>query len=368
MVKKLFFVVMLFVVPICVVAQIQVNMPRFSIYNLTPPSLCELNVVNTFSPIAVSLEVTITNFQNDRLVQVITNPFTIPSGFFSIQENNLSIATVNYGSVASAVYLNLNRLLPAGSYTYCARFFQGAKNVGEYRDQLYSDVSNGPFLINPEDKETIQSPHPVFIWNFNDAGMFQLPSMADGAIPSEFYRFYMVAISNDQMAQEAISTNLPLFIKNNLRTNSVQYPVDAPPLQINQRYAWQIQKVSAGQILTTSEAWEFKYDTSKTLIQAKDYVLLEKNKVLTNHFLFNNLRVCYEEILDSGQLKIAFYNTKGRLISNGFINKNVVKGFNCFEIDLEEAAHFVSRKRYLCIIRNTKGEVYQIGFVFNSNL
>jgi hypothetical protein len=366
--KKILFCICIFCsLPFFVRAQIQVNLPRFSIYDLTPQSLCELNIINTAGPLTVSMEVTIVNFQNDRLIQIITNPFTVSSGISNLQGSSIGLASVNFGNVPSATYLNLNRLLPAGSYTYCARFFQAGLQVGEYCDQLNSDVSNTPFLLSPEDKEVVISTNPVFVWNFNDAGMFNLPTIADGSFPSEQYRFYLVELATNYTPQEGIQSNLPLFIKNNLRTNTVQYPADAPLLQLGHRYAWQIQKVSAGQILTTSEAWEFRYDTLMTKIAPLDYIVLKRNTVNDEHFVQKNLRVCYKEELDSAQLRIAFYNTKGQLISDGLLFKNVLKGSNCFEIDLEDVAHFKVRKSYLCVIRNSKGEAFQIRFIYKPN-
>lgn len=103
-------------------------------------------------------------------------------------------------------------------------------------------------LIQPYDKDTIETIYPVFSWHY----------VEDPTLRFEVkYSFTLVELNEDQSAQAGITVNTPLLHLQDVSGFQFSYPFDAPQLEYNQRYGWQVQRRVNGVVTSESEAWEF---------------------------------------------------------------------------------------------------------------
>ena len=58
--------------------------------------------------------------------------------------------------------------------------------------------------------------------------------------PMEGYTLKIVEIIGEQSADNAMKTNKPYFIQDNINSTSFQYPVSAKQLEDGKKYAWQV--------------------------------------------------------------------------------------------------------------------------------
>lgn len=104
------------------------------------------------------------------------------------------------------------------------------------------------FLIGLPDKDTIDHQHPVFNW-------FYTSSQQGRDIVR--YNFILTELKKNQSAQSGVTVNQPLLRINGVQGFQLMYPYDAPKLEFNKRYGWQLEKTVNNVIVEKSEAWEF---------------------------------------------------------------------------------------------------------------
>ncbi len=118
-------------------------------------------------------------------------------------------------------------------------------------------------LISLPDHDTIDYRYPVFNWYY--------VSVPDGR-DNVRYNYILTELNANQSALTGVTVNQPLFRINDVQGFQLVYPFDAPELQYNHRYGWQLEKTVNGIITEKSEAWEFTL-YREILIPAKYAVL-----------------------------------------------------------------------------------------------
>lgn|SRR5690554_150847 len=103
-------------------------------------------------------------------------------------------------------------------------------------------------LIQPYDKDTIETVYPMFSWHYMDLS---------GPRTDVKYSFILVELTKEQSASAGLVVNTPLIHIDGIAGFHFSYPFDAPPLEYNNRYGWKIQKKINGVVVSESEAWEF---------------------------------------------------------------------------------------------------------------
>jgi hypothetical protein len=88
-----------------------------------------------------------------------------------------------------------------------------------------------PTLVYPGNGDTIQALFPVFNWTV----AYPLTAGKGGG-----YRVRLVEVLGNQTPEAAIQANPDWFSQNNIPQNVLAYPVSAPLLRQNKRYAWQV--------------------------------------------------------------------------------------------------------------------------------
>jgi|SRR5690554_705625 len=153
-------------------------------------------------------------------------------------------------------------------------------------------------LIQPYDKDTIETVYPVFSWYATDF---------IGKRDEVQYIFTVVELKKDQSAHAGLLVNTPLLRIGNIQVYQFSYPFDAPELKYNHRYGWRVQKKVNGIIVTESESWEF--------ILYKKIVLPQKYAVLNTDFTSSIYDVNSEGF---------YFKLKSRYKSNGSLNYKVL--------------------------------------------
>lgn len=153
-------------------------------------------------------------------------------------------------------------------------------------------------LIQPYDKDTIETVYPMFSWHYMDLS---------GPRTDVKYSFILVELTKEQSASAGLVVNTPLIHIDGIAGFHFSYPFDAPPLEYNNRYGWKIQKKINGVVVSESEAWEFIL--YKEIIVPKKYVVL--NTDFTSFIYDVNREGLY-------------FKLKSRYKSNGTLNYKVL--------------------------------------------
>lgn len=219
---------------------------------------------------------------------------------------------------------------------------------------------NNIFLVSLPDKDTIDHKHPVFNWYYT-------PTPEGRDIIK--YNFVLTELKKNQSAQAGVTVNQPLLRINGVQGFQFAYPFDAPELEYNKRYGWQLEKTVNNIIVEKSEAWEFilykpvnepyKYATLGTKPDATVYEASE-GKV---HFKLN-------ERYNSNDVKFFIYDTENKRTAARLkkdLNEKqtdsspslVKTGSNFFELDVRS----MSSGYYKLLVVNAKGQQYQLNFL-----
>lgn len=111
-----------------------------------------------------------------------------------------------------------------------------------------ANSQNSLFLVSLADKDTIDHKYPVFNWYYT--------SMKEGRDVIR-YNYTLVELKNNQSATAGVTVNQPKLRINGVQGFQLVYPYDAPELEYNKRYGWQLEKTVNNVIVEKSEAWEF---------------------------------------------------------------------------------------------------------------
>lgn len=355
-----------FLISVClavsnVYGQTKIVSSSFSNYNVSPEAMCGVNISNGSGEISLTIESRITNIQGVELIKVVSNPITIKNGVYNSLQLGLKIYNASYQNSSVAEFVRIYHQLPSGKYSYCVSLKLNDGSGDELCDDIESQNSTFLTLINPIDKDTIETFNPVLIWNHSES--FNILQQG------EYYRMVVSEIKNDQNAESAINVNSPLLQQNFLTKHDVLYPFDAPKLIAGQRYAWQVQKLTNGIITNKTEAWEFILKTKnngvKMLVEITPKLNISPYTVVDEkiYFMFK------EEYASSNKnLNVLITNSKGDEVKLKNDEKNsgsnsVIKstGINRYEIDLTGIG--LKEGTYVMKILNEKNQSFLLKFV-----
>ena len=226
----------------------------------------------------------------------------------------------------------------------------------EYCDEIESNFNQFLYLVYPADKDTIETSTPLLTWAHSEP--FSILTQG------EYYRMVVTEMKERQTAEEAVTVNSPIMMKNYLTAHSVQYPYDAKELQSGNHYAWQVQKIANGIITNKTEAWEFVVATP-SVIQDYKYSSLQK-QLDGGIYVANNNKVFFkfQEAYSSGKITCKIYDSKRKEILPKLNNEGMLgnslnfkqNGYNRFEINLNDME--IKKGIYTLEVKNEKGELY----------
>ncbi|MFI5136688.1 MAG: hypothetical protein ACHQIM_02595 [Sphingobacteriales bacterium] len=349
--------------PLWSLSQVSILSTSVNSFNITPGSLCQVNVMNTFGDVQAVLEADIFGADNTSLLKVTTNTFILKKGLNSLGMN-ISIGSAQYGNNEVSTHIKTFHTLPSGKYHACwtIKLFSHDASGDQLCEDVESENTAFLFLVFPADHDTIDSPMPLLSWSHSDP--FNIGSTGD------FYRMVVVKLNPGQSAESGVMTNTPVFMKNSLLRHEVQYPYDAPSLVVGERYGWQVQKISNEVIVNKTEAWDFVLRPPLSSNDNK-YAML-KTKLDAGYYLSKNEKIYFrfEERYQAGAgLSSVIYDPKMKILrpnaknekSPGQEQYNIkTHGDNQYEIDLSQ---FKLKKGYYFLeVKNEKKETFMLKF------
>ena len=339
-------------------SQIKIVSSSFSSYNVSPESMCGINYSNNSNEVSAIIIARIINIQGAEVVKVISNPIILKKGVFNTLQSGLKISSTNYLNTSVSEFIKLYHQLPSGKYNYCVTIKINDVPEDELCEDIESENSSFLTLVNPIDKDTIETLNPVLIWNHSES--FNILQQG------EYFRMVVTEIKGDQGAESAINTNYPILQQNFLTKHNVLYPFDAPKLASGGRYAWQVQKLVNGVITNKTEAWEFVLKSKKDLIKIMVEVTAKLNVapyVVTDdkiYFKFKEEYSASEQKLDA-----VITDTKGEKLNLDADSKKknaLVKQIspNRYEADLRGLG--LKEGEYVLKIYNEKKQPFLLKF------
>lgn len=357
------FVIFIFSLFVNVVAfaQLTVINVNFNEYNISPSSLSQITISNGSGSGQVRIEGKLTNSANEVLLTTVSETIALSEGVSVFGPHNLKFSQFNYSGGPQGEYIKNMQRLPSGAYNYCVQVIpiSGIEETDEYCQSVDASMDEQLFLVNPYDEEVINTSTPILIWSHTEP--FNLLA------PGEFFRLKLVEVYNDQEGAEAMIVNTPIYYQNYVEKHQVQYPLDAKKLESGRHYAWQVEKVSNGNIIACTEVWEFSIE-AKMKPEKIMYVEL-KTKLDGSIYIPQDdlIYFRYDERYQSSSLNCKIYSDSRKEIFTEIENEQekstnaVSTGYNSYELDLKP--YKLKKGYYTLEVMNEKGELFMIKFV-----
>jgi hypothetical protein len=350
---------------LCLQVESQISIVNVNVqaFNIVPEALLNVGIMNHESQQSVQVLTQIVGSSGNVLLTVKSQPFVIARGLNPGLSGSRKIALSEYGSSAQANYLKTALNLPSGRYKVCSSILSAsADKLDDLCDELEAEFNQYLYLVNPFNNDTIEGKNPVLSWTHSEA--FALLNQG------EFYRMVLTEMKKEQTAEEAITVNTPLMVKNYLKEHQLQYPYDARELKEGSRYAWQVQKISDGVIINKTEAWSFNTRSAASEV-AMRYVRL-KSSLDGSFYTAVNGQVYFtfsEEYKSQGDLRFVLLDAKSAPVNIDIVNDKSSKenkgatqlksiGDNRYDMDLD--AGKLKKGFYTLIVKNEKNESFYL--------
>lgn len=357
---KYFFSLFLFIAFSSINAQVSVVNANINEYNISKSSLSQITVSNIGSSCVVKVKTTLRNSSNELLLTMTSLPVTLKQGVNIFTSSNLNYSQVVYSGSPQGNYLkNLHRL-PSGAFNYCVTLIpiSGLEEGDEYCQSVDASQDDQMYLVSPADEEVIFTPTPILLWMHTEP--FNILS------PGEFFRLTLVELNDNQTPADGVISNVPIFISNYVGKHQVPYPADAKTLEQGKRYGWIVQKISQGNVIASTEAWEF---TLSKEVKPKDHMYVDLKKKLDGSiYKVQNDRIFfkYNERYESKTLDCKIYSDSREEIKTETINEQSDSegaksvGYNSFELDL--SPYKLKTGYYTLEVLNFKKEKFLLKF------
>lgn len=316
----------------------------------SPPGSCQAR-----------LQITVTkNGTPGALVKVSTPVFTIRTGLNIPGPQAMAGATFTFQQSALGQNLAQTHRFYDGEYEYCFELSLLNKEGNDYFESCFDytvQVMTPLLLVDPYDKETTCNRRPNLLWQP------VLPMQ-----PSMTYTLILSEEGPGQTKAEAINFNKALIFQSGIAGNSLTYPPQAPDLDSNRTFAWQVWGVENNTIVTKSEIWEFT-------------VTCSGDSTSTSRDSYRDLSETVDaaSYLAKGWVHFSFYNSYGPynlnysivdLSKQNKVVKNLptlvaIHGYNKYDVDLGDISNMNTGDQYLLKIHTTDGKTLQLKFVYS---
>jgi alpha-tubulin suppressor-like RCC1 family protein len=141
--------------------------------------------------------------------------------------------------------------VPSGNYTVCV-YVRSAETDEELGRDCYDqsvERTSPPILVQPTDGDSLASDvRPIFSW---------LPPTPISPGLTVTYTIRIVEMLGRQTPYDAMLRNPAYYEQSNLRSTTLQYPLDARPFRTDRMYAWKVSAYAGPTLLGESEVWHF---------------------------------------------------------------------------------------------------------------
>jgi hypothetical protein len=288
---------------------------------------------------------------------------TIQPGVNSIDAGTVHPMWTYSQNALRELFVNYNTL-PAGTYQYCIQVLPkaiiGETDPGNMVEECVYHKNQELFLINliePENNAKIYEHNPAFTWVANYSFSNELT-----------YKIRVAEIRKGQNTESAISRNNPIYQENELRQNTLIYPMYAKELETYQPYAWTVDAYYHGILLGGAEPWRFTIiDDSIGEVPTKDMSYIEANiEDGTNTSLIaGKIKIKFiEKEHRSNSLQVSITDADNKPIKGFNKNWDVEMGENRVEYDLSSLELLKHRKVYSMVLKDSESKIYTIRFKY----
>jgi hypothetical protein len=311
--------------------------------------------------VQAKLTITVTETGVGTLLKINTPAFSIRPGLNIPSPQLLAISKYNFQANTAAQTLAQTHRFNNGEYEYCYELsIVSGKSQEDFFENCFDygvTVMTPLLLINPYDKETSCDRRPNLLWQ--------------PVLPMQPGLTYTVILSEELLNQskaEAINFNKALIFQSGIAGNSLNYPPQAPDLDSNRTFAWQVWGIRDNVIVVKSEIWEFT-------------VTCSSDSVTNNRDSYRELKETLDasSYLARGFLHFSFYNGYGPYVLNYSIvdlskQNKVVKnlpdltalhGYNKIDVDLSDLTNMNPGDQYLLKVKTRDGRTLQLKFVYS---
>ena len=281
--------------------------------------------------------------------------------------NATALQPIQYNIISTGYNLDAapEGFLPPGTFTICYDFNLTTidkTSIAQECNTIDVEPLSPPQLILPENEKDLDTTDlPQFSW---------LPPAPLNLFTNLQYDLYLVQVDSGQSTSDAIQTNIPVLIQQDIAGPSLMYPSSAPALQHGVEYAWKVVAKNNETPVSNSEVWVFSLKSpSQENIRGSElpYTRLQKNNE-------SGYAIC------SGKLKFDFINETSDSLWNVMIfdinnhkpipiptvldTSHMISGLNLMDIDLTNNRYFIDQHIYSLELHNSRNEVWRMKFEY----
>jgi len=330
------------------------------------PQLWNLMITNTekFS-VSAHINLMMTSQSGQQILSAKTITYNFPPGNTMLNASNL--APIQYAIVTTDWILDAsqNGFLPPGIFQICYTLSpDDGAHLGSAQqcNTISIEPLSPPRLITPEDQSQIDtSSIPQFIW---------IPPAPLNLFSNLTYDLYLVQVDSFQTPAEAVQMNIPILYQQNISGNNLLYPLSAPALQQDVKYAWQVTAKNNQSPVAVTETWVFtlkKAPVKNTDSSDLPFVRLEKNDQSGYAISAGKLKFAYTNEAADSVWNVSFFDISSRQPMPIVVSMDSIplkNGLNLVQMDLTNNTQFINQHLYLMEIRNSRQEVWRLKFEF----
>lgn len=281
--------------------------------------------------------------------------------------NVTELLPIQYNIMSSSYSLDGSPegFLPPGTFTVCYDFNLTTiekTSIAQECNTINVEPLSPPQLILPENEKYIDTIDlPLFSW---------LPPAPLTLFTNLQYDLYLVEVDSGQSATDAIQTNIPILIQQDIMGPSLLYPSSAPALRHGVQYAWKVVAKNNETPVSNSEVWVFSlknFSEDNIRESGLPYTRLEKNNESGYAICSGKLKFAYiNETTDSAWNVMIFdiISNKSIPIPAVLDTASMNSGLNLINIDLANNPHFIDQHIYSLELRNSRNEVWRMKFEY----
>ncbi len=347
-------------------AQVLINIQLPPSGVVQKPQLWNLMVTNTGKfNISAHINLMMTSQSGQQILSAKSITYNFPPGNTLL--NASSLAPIQYAILTTDWIMDAgqNGFLPPGIFQICYTLTpdDGSHLASAVQCNTISiEPLSPPRLISPEDRAQIDSNSiPQFIW---------IPPAPLNLFSNLTYDLYLVQVDSFQTAAEAVQMNIPILYQQNISGNNLLYPLSAPALQQDVKYAWQVTAKNNQSPVAVTETWMFtlkKAPVKNTDSSDLPFVRLEKDDQSGYAIVAGKLKFAYTNEAADTVWNVSFFDINSRqprTITSPMDSIPLRNGLNLVQIDLTHNNQFIDRHLYLMEIRNSRQEVWRLKFEF----
>lgn len=205
------------------------------------------------------------------VIDASCNTFDLPPGVKTVQTGDVGKVTINEKNEKYKDVITRMGQLPSGNYDICVDVVNAATGDILGTDCVTQEVLlvSQVALVFPTDALTLlpENKYPIFTW---------MPPVPTPKGQQLNYKLKIADIFGMQSGYDAMQSNPLYFSNNNIKSTSFQYPTSARQFKEGSKYAWQVEAYMNGNLLSSSEVFEFTYGELKPIVKTKELKMMKK--------------------------------------------------------------------------------------------